>query len=125
MPSAPIFGDIARKIRTDEVLLHLYSKYLRNTDGYVYAAGEVGIKLGCIQNGADENIRARVRQRIAAQRCDRSKQPVGNDELFEIAPKNALKAEGYLLKVGLMLGKKRILQIAKARNGALNEQRKE
>ena len=125
MPSAPIFGDIARKIRTDEVLLHLYSKHLCNTDGYVYAAGEVGIKLGCVQNGADENIRARVRRRIAAQRCDRSKQSVGNDELFKVAPKNALKAEGYLLKVGLMLGKKRILQIAEARYRPLNEQRKE
>ena len=125
MPSAPIFGDIARKIRTDEVLLHLYSKHLRNTDGYVYAAGEVGIKLGCVQNGADENIRARVRRRIAAQRSHRSKQPVGNDELFKVAPKNALKAEGYLLEICLMLGKKRVLQVAEARNGALNEQRKE
>ena len=125
MPSAPIFGDIARKIRTDEVLLHLYSKYLCNTDGDIYAAGEVGIKLGCIQNGADENIRARVRRRIAAQRSHRNKQPVGNDELFEIAPKNALKAEGYLLEIRLMLGKKRVLQVAEARNGSLNEQRKE
>ena len=125
MPAPPILGDIARKVRADEVFLYAYAQYLRNTDGDIYAAGEVGVELGRVQNRADENIRAGVRLRVAAQSCHGDKQPVGNDKLFEIAPQYALKAEGYLLKIRLMPGKKRVLEIAEARNGALNEQRKE
>ena len=97
-----------------EVFLHPYAQHLSNADGYIDAAGEVGVKLGRVQHGADEHISALIRRRVAAQRRHGDKQPVGNYELFEIAPEYALQAEGYLLEVRLMLGKQRLAQVAEA-----------
>ncbi len=122
VPPAPVFGDIARKIRADEIFLYLHAEHLRNADGDIYAAGEIGVQLRCVQHGSDENICSRVGARIAAQRRYCDKEPVCNNELFEVAPEYALKTERYLLEVGPMLGKKRVLQIAEARNGSLDQQ---
>ena len=125
MPAPPILGNIARKVLADKVFLYAYAQNLRDTDGYVYAAGEVCIELCRIQNSTDENICTRIRLWVTAQRCDRNKQSVSNDELFEITPQDALKSEGYLLKIGLMLGVESFFQISKTRNRPLDEQRKE
>ena len=89
MPSAPIFVDGLREVRTLEVVDQIDAEELRHTAGDINTAREVGVQLERIEQDGEGQRRAGiliVALRGRSDGIDRHDRSVGDDQLLEEAP---------------------------------------
>ena len=76
-----------------EVLLETNSHHLGDTDRDVDAAREVRVDLYRVKQDQEKHVNTVIRRGVAKHRLDNYKYAVGDDELFEISPKDSLQTE--------------------------------
>ena len=76
-----------------EVLLEANSHHFGNTDGDVDSAREVSVDLYRVKQDQEKDVNTVIGRGVAKHRLDDDKYAVGDDELFEISPKDSLQTE--------------------------------
>ncbi len=88
MPAAPEFGNVAGEVWVGEVLHEVESKEARCSDGYIGVAGEVAVDLKSEEYGSHGEGAGGVGVGVAEDGVHESGAVIGDDHLFEEAPKD-------------------------------------
>ena len=125
VPAPPVVGERRGKDRAAEVLRHIDAEQARDAAGNVDAAGKIAVELDAVEQNAARDDCAAVGAVVLDDGVDQHGGPVGDDELFEVAPQAQLDAEFEVAPVEAPLGRQLRRELVIAADGPLYHLREE